>query len=75
MTKAPFTCQSERASDLMGLTDICGPIGSIAKGGFQNFVTFTDDFSRYSKVFVDHNGVFLEKEFLSKGISGSKVST
>jgi hypothetical protein len=25
------------------------------------------------KVFVAHNGVFLEKEFLSKGLSGSKV--
>ena len=26
-----------------------------------------------SKVFVARNGVFLEKEFLSKGVSGSKV--
>jgi hypothetical protein len=25
------------------------------------------------KVFVAHNSVFLEKEFLSKGVSGSKV--
>jgi hypothetical protein len=25
------------------------------------------------KVYVAHNGVFLEKEFLSKGVSGSKV--
>jgi hypothetical protein len=25
------------------------------------------------KVFVAHNGVFMEKEFLSKGVSGSKV--
>jgi hypothetical protein len=25
------------------------------------------------KVFVDYNGVFMEKEFLSKGVSGSKV--
>jgi hypothetical protein len=24
-------------------------------------------------VFVDHNGVFLEKVFLTKGVSGSKV--
>jgi hypothetical protein len=24
-------------------------------------------------VFVTHNGVFMEKEFLSKGVSGSKV--
>jgi hypothetical protein len=25
------------------------------------------------KVFIAHNGVFMEKEFLSKGVSGSKV--
>jgi hypothetical protein len=25
------------------------------------------------KVFVTHNGVFMEKGFLSKGVSGSKV--
>jgi hypothetical protein len=25
------------------------------------------------KLFVAHNGVFLEKEFLSKGVSGSKM--
>jgi hypothetical protein len=25
------------------------------------------------KVFVSHNGVFMEKEFLAKGVSGSKV--
>jgi hypothetical protein len=25
------------------------------------------------KVFVTHNGVFMEKEFLSKGVRGSKV--
>jgi hypothetical protein len=32
MTKAPFTGQSERASDLLGLihTDVCGPMSSIA---------------------------------------------
>jgi hypothetical protein len=36
MTKAPFTSQSERASDLLGLvhTDVCGPMSSIARGGF-----------------------------------------
>jgi hypothetical protein len=36
MTKAPFTGHSERASDLLGLvhTDVCGPMSSIARGGF-----------------------------------------
>jgi hypothetical protein len=25
------------------------------------------------KVFAAHNGIFMDKEFLSKGVSGSKV--
>jgi hypothetical protein len=36
MTKAPFIGQSERASDLLRLvhTDVCGPMSSVARGGF-----------------------------------------
>ena len=54
MTKTPFTGHSERASDLLGLvhTDVCGPMSSIARGGFQYFVTFTDDFSRYGYIYL-----------------------
>jgi hypothetical protein len=46
MTKAPFTSQSERANDLLGLvhTDVCGPMSSVDRGGFQYFITFTNDF-------------------------------
>jgi hypothetical protein len=54
MTKAPFTGQSERVSDLLGLvhTDVCGPMSSVARGGFQYFITFTDDFSRYGYIYL-----------------------
>ena len=54
MTKTPFTGQSERASDLLGLvyTDVYGPMSSIARGGFQYFITFTDDFSRYGYIYL-----------------------
>jgi hypothetical protein len=54
MTKSPFTSQSERASDLLGLvhTDVCGTMNSIARGGFQYFVTFIDDFSRYKYIYL-----------------------
>jgi len=57
MTKAPFAGQSERASDLLGLvhTDVCGPMSSTARGGFQYFITFTDDFSRYGYVYLMRN--------------------
>jgi hypothetical protein len=54
MTKAPFTSQSERARDLLGLvhSDVCGPMSSVAKGSFQYFITFTDDFSRYGYIYL-----------------------
>ena len=54
MTKAPFSGHSERASDLLGLinTDVCGPISSISIGGYQYFITFTDDFSIYGYIYL-----------------------
>jgi hypothetical protein len=64
MTKAPFTGQSERASDLLGLvhTDVCGPMSSVARGGFQYFITFIDEFSRYKYIYlVRHKSESFEK--------------
>ena len=57
MTKAPFAGHSERASDLLGLihTDVCGPISSISRGGYQYFITFTDDFSIYGYIYLIKN--------------------
>jgi hypothetical protein len=54
MTKAPFTGFPERAADLLELvhTDVCGPMSTTARGGFQYFITFTDDFSRYDYVYL-----------------------
>ena len=48
---------SEKASDLLELihTDVCGPRSSIARGGFQYFITFTDDLSRYGYVYLMKN--------------------
>jgi hypothetical protein len=53
MTKTPFTGQS----DLLGLVhnDVCGPMGSVARGGFQYFISFTDDFSRYGYIYLMRN--------------------
>ena len=53
-TKAPFVGQSERASELLGLahTDVCGLMNSTARGGFQYFITFTDDLSRYDYIYL-----------------------
>ena len=69
MTKAPFTRHSERASDLLGLihTDVCGPISSISRGGYQYFITFTDEFSRYGYIYLmRHKSESFEKFKLFK---------
>jgi hypothetical protein len=54
MTKESFTSQSERTSDLLGLVhiDVCGPMSSVARGGFQHFISFADDFSRYGYIYL-----------------------
>jgi hypothetical protein len=41
MTKTPFTSQSERTSDLLGLvhTNVCGSMSTVVRGGFQYFIT------------------------------------
>ena len=69
MTKAPFAGHSERASDLLGLihTEVCGPISSISRGGYQYFITFTDDFSRYGYIYLmRHKSESFEKFKLFK---------
>ncbi|KAK8597114.1 hypothetical protein V6N12_065590 [Hibiscus sabdariffa] len=68
MTKAPFSGKGERACDLLGLihSDVCGPMNTQARGGFQYFITFTDDFSRYGYIYlIRHKSEALErfKEF------------
>ncbi|KAK8670085.1 hypothetical protein V6N13_104846 [Hibiscus sabdariffa] len=68
MTKAPFSGKGERASDLLGLihSDVCGPMNTQARGGYQYFITFTDDFSRYGYIYLMcHKSEALErfKEF------------
>ncbi|KAK9009221.1 hypothetical protein V6N11_035766 [Hibiscus sabdariffa] len=64
MTKAPFSGKGERASDLLGLihSDVCEPMNTQARGGYQYFITFTDDFSRYGYIYLmRHKSEFLEK--------------
>ncbi|KAK8681085.1 hypothetical protein V6N13_053492 [Hibiscus sabdariffa] len=64
MTKAPFSGKGERASDLLGLihSDACGPMNTQARGGYQYFITFTDDFSRYGYIYLmRHKSESLEK--------------
>jgi predicted transcriptional regulator len=41
-------------SDLLVLvhTDVCGSMSSVARCGFQYFITFTDDSSRYGYIYL-----------------------
>ena len=64
MTKEPFTGHSERVDDLLGLvhSDVYGTISSIARGGYQYFVTFINDYSRYGYLYLmKHKGESFEK--------------
>jgi hypothetical protein len=64
MTKAPFTGILERTADLLELvhTDVCGPMSMTTRGGFQYFITFTDNFSRYGYVYLmKHKSKTFEK--------------
>ena len=33
-------------------TDVCGPMNIEARGGYRNFLTFTDDLSRYGYIYL-----------------------
>nr|GEW43742.1 hypothetical protein [Tanacetum cinerariifolium] len=54
MARKPYSHQVERAKDLLRLihTDVCGPFRIMSRQGANYFVTFTDDFSRYSYVYL-----------------------
>ena len=54
MIKSPFTEKGERASDVLGLIhiDVCGPMSICARGGYSNFIMFTDDLSRYGYIYL-----------------------
>ena len=64
MTKTPFTGTGVRVTELLGLihSDVCGPMSTMARGGYSYFITFTDDFSRFGHVFLmKHKSKTFEK--------------
>ena len=54
MNKRPLKAKGYRATKPLELvhTDVCGPMRVQAKGGYEYFVTFTDDYSRYGFVYL-----------------------
>ena len=71
MTKRPFSAKGERSKEPLQLvhSDVCGPLSVQARGGYEYFVTFIDDYSRYGYVYLMHKksetfGKF--KEFMAE---------
>ena len=54
MTKTPFSCTMERATDLLEIihTDVCGLMNIEARCGYHYFLTFVDDLSRYGYIYL-----------------------
>ena len=54
MIKSSFTEKDEQANDVLGLihSDVCRPMNISARGGYNYFITFTDDLSTYGYVYL-----------------------
>ena len=54
MTKTLFFGHGERTNELLTLvhSDVCGPMTTLARGGYFCFITFTDDLLRYGYVYL-----------------------
>ena len=56
MARGPFRSRNGKHEELFGLihSDVCGPFEENAIGGYRYFVTFIDDKSRYTVVYLIH---------------------
>ena len=52
MTMRPF--KAKEVLDLVH-TDICGPMSTSARGGYEYFITFINDYSRYGYIYLMHH--------------------
>ena len=50
----PFKAKSYKAKEVLDLVhkDLCGPMSTSARGGYEYFVTFIDDYSRYRYIYL-----------------------
>ncbi|KAL0394986.1 UNVERIFIED_CONTAM: Transposon Ty2-B Gag-Pol polyprotein [Sesamum latifolium] len=80
--KKPFVGQSAIANSLLDLvhTDVCGPLNTLARGGYSYFITFTDDHLRYDYVYLmryksEAFGRFKEYKLEVENQIGHKIKT
>ena len=54
MTKRLFTTKGLRAEELLGLihSNVCGPFTMQDRGGYDYYVIFIDDYSRYGYIYL-----------------------
>ena len=52
--KRPFNAKGYKAKDLLELvhSDVCGPMSIQVRGGYEYFITFTNDYSRFGYVYL-----------------------
>ncbi|KAA0066715.1 gag/pol protein [Cucumis melo var. makuwa] len=57
MTKRSFTGKGLKAKNSLELvhSDLCGPMNVKARGGYEYFISFIDDYSRYGHVYLIQN--------------------
>ena len=54
MTKRSFTAKGVRVEGCLNLihSHVCGPFSVHARGDYEYFITFTNDYSRYGYVYL-----------------------
>ena len=54
MTKRPFSTKGTRAKEPLQLvhSDVCGLLNVQARGGYEYFISFIDDYSRYGYIYL-----------------------
>ena len=54
MTKRPFNAKGRRAQKLLEPvhSDVCSPMSIQARGGYEYFITFTNDYFRFDYVYL-----------------------
>ena len=54
LTRRPFNAKGYKAKDLLELIylDVCDPMSIQARGGYEYFITFTSDYSRFGYVYL-----------------------
>lgn len=57
IVRAPFPKRSHGSSSILEIvhTDLCGPMRTESKGGARYLLTFTDDYSRWTEIYLLHD--------------------